>query len=237
MTTGAAIALMLAIEVTALLWASWQPNPYRLRGVCVTLNMIAIARFGPALFEIGGYTTNIGNIWFASAVCAQLIILERHGRTEALATIGMVYGALTFMFALGLAVHAFPVLPDNDTGRAIHIVTDHQTRIIMASYVAFFLSQMTMIMAWERVRPHMSAVAAAALAMAVCQLVDTPVFFVGAFADAMPVDVLIEVAVVGFVAKCLIGGALLPVFVVALRLPAVRAAVARFSPDAVLRRR
>lgn len=225
MTTIAAVSIMLAVEVAAMLWAAWQPNPYRLRGICVVLNMLAISLFGPALMTVAGWTTNVGNVWYATAICAQCIILERHGRDEARATIPMVYGAITMMLGVCVALHQFPVLPATEMGRAIHILTGHQPRLVMGSYVAFFLAQMALIAAWGWLRPRCSAGWTVLLATLACQLVDTPVFFVSAFAGEIPWPVLVEIMGVGLAAKIGLAVVLLPVFAVAVREPLVRAAL------------
>ena len=219
MTPYSVIGMMLAVEAVALIWAAAQPDERMLGAVGIACNMILITTYGSFLMQILGYTTNVGCIWHASVVCAFCIILEKYGPREALAAIPRVYAMLMLMIMTGIVLALFPVLSNNATATPILIVADHSLRIVAGSFSAFFLSiVMALIPVWTAVRRRAGPCTAAFLASVMCQAVDSPAFFIPAFWGELPMHVLIEAMLVGFLFKSALAVALMPVFVLALRL-------------------
>ena len=226
MSTTAAIILMLALEMAALTYCSFSREPYRMGGICVCGNMLLITLYGGWLVDLGGWQTNIGNIWYASAVTAMLVTLERHGPAAVLRLVPMVYTILIFMVSAGFVLRQFPMIEGNDAAVSIAAVAGLSARIVAAAFAAFFLSVVVVLVpAWTWLRARSGPVTAFLLAAFACQIVDSPTFFIPAFWGVLEPAALLEVMAVGLVFKVSLHVALLPAFLLAVALPQIRISV------------
>jgi uncharacterized integral membrane protein (TIGR00697 family) len=188
----------------------------------VLANMVFISMFGSILMttEIG--TTNIGNLWYATVVMAQMIILERFGLANAALSVTVTYATLVTMFALSWCISLFP-WETNFSPQALASITvaDWQTRIVVSSMTAFGLSQIIMLLAWQRIRQACPALPAMMIGTILAQAIDTPVFFIAAFGNVLPAAQVFEAIVVGFVVKMGAMLALIPAYLLALHWPSL----------------
>ena len=221
MSTALGVAVMIAIECVALVVFTRYPGPYRLRSVVCSGNIVLVTLFGGMLIDFGFGVSNIGNIWYAAAVCSQCILLARHGRQAALDTLPMVYGVLLFLFSICWTLRLFPVVPGNEVFvAAVHAIADHEARLVAASFAAFAFTQFVLITVWDQTQRHgLHAIPAMLIATVAAQAVDTPIFFVIAFWQQMPVETMIDAMLTGFLVKCALGAAFTPAFVAAITSP------------------
>ena len=218
MMTLSATALMIAIESGIIVYAAAAAGPHRLIGTCCCFHMLMIALFAPVLIEFDGAVSNITNIAYATLVCGQVLVLERSGPSDAKRAIGIVNGLLTALFVFGFGFQMFPAVPGNEIEHeAARLIVSRNPELIIASYVAFFTSQMVLVLVWQRVRPYLGPVSAMVVAAWACQAVDTPAFFYIAFVRMLDTADLVNAMATGFVFKCAVGVALIPAFVVGMQ--------------------
>ena len=163
--------------------------------------------------DINGHVTNVGNIFYAAATCAQVVLLAQQGPDWALLSIKRVNVLLIGVFMLGAGLERMPVLPGNELFMdAMRTIVHHSLGVVTASFAAFFLSQAVLIRSWTRLSAHHGPVVAGVLASCLCQAVDSPVFFAIAFWDQMPLAQLADAASTGFLLKSALAVAFVPAF-------------------------
>ena len=81
MDTFLCIAALVAGESLFIVWLALKDPAGPV--IAIKLNMIMIALFAPALISIGGAVTNVGNIFYASVVCCQCVLLATRGAASA----------------------------------------------------------------------------------------------------------------------------------------------------------
>ena len=179
----------LAVEMAVLLFAAVSGEPYRLRGLAVARPMILISLFAPLLMHVNGLYSNVGNIWYATAIMAQCIILERWGSRAALDTVVMVYTTLATLFAACAVLPLFPVVPGNEEwARAIHMIAARNVQITVASFSAFGLAQLVLIWVYVHTRHAFGPLVAMIMATVGAQIIDSVVFFPLAFWPMTPLE-------------------------------------------------
>lgn len=217
--TPVAVAALIAAESALVVWAAAMSDRYAIGKRVVALNMMLIALFGPALLSLGGVVSNIGNINYAAAVAAQCVVLETHGPHQARQTVAMVSRMMVALYLLTLCMSLFPVVDGNgDYMAAMRLIVERRADVLAASLAAFVVSQAVLIRAWLMVRARHSFVLAALLAALACQSVDTPLFFVVAFARTTGADEIIAMASAGLLIKAGCAVAFLPACLLAVHL-------------------
>ena len=168
-----------------------------------------IALFAPYLVDVFGMTTNIGCLFYAGVVASQCLVMERWGLNIAREEIATTYMRLAAVFAACAVIGVLPVVPGNEAfAESAKLIARFQTSVVIAAFIAFALSQLTLLLLYPKLRRVFGPTGALVLGMVACQAVDSPVFFTVAF----PHDPdLIEFIIKGFLAKVLFGVALMPV--------------------------
>lgn len=220
------IAITLLIETLVIIWASTAVLYYRLR-LTMILNLALIGMFAGYMIEIGGSRTNIGTLWYAAVVMAQCIVLERYGALFAREAIPIIYAALATVTLIVWAMLQFPALDGDPAAASIRAVLTPNVAVITGAFIAFWLSQMVLILSWSAVRPNLPPVPTMILCSWLAQCVDTPVFFIVAFTERLGDAGMVEAAALGLLVKCGAAVALIPAFVVAVLMPQIQNAIQR----------
>ena len=108
-------------------------------------------------------------------------------------------------------------LRDAGFSEVAYRVLYHSPETMMASYLAFTISQVTMLFTWRLLSPTLPIVLAALMASWVCQAVDTPIFFGLAFARAWTASEILTAIEAGFVFKCVLAVLFTPALMAAIR--------------------
>jgi len=171
-------------------------------------NLALITMSGAELVTVFGYTTNIGNIFYASVFLVGQL-LAQHERPDAayraiyLGIFGIVVVAIMSPFIVGY--HAAESL--GFTGFQFHSFTG-APRIALASASAFLFSQGVNIWVYRKIMRktrHRLVWLRSATATVLGQFIDSILFFTIAFYGFVSGSVFFEVMAVGFAVKCLVG--------------------------------
>ena len=213
--------LLLAMEFAIIVYAGSRPNSHTILGAGVFVNMVLIVLFAPYLIEVGGLVTNIGTVFYASVVASMCVVIERFGPRVAKDAIPNTYIRLLIIFAACYAISLLPVVDGNEGfAAAAKIISRHNLIIVTASFAAFALSQIVLVIAYPKLRAHYGPAAAVAIGTVLCQAVDSPVFFGVAFYNQCPYSYM-TLAVTGFLVKVLFGAVLYPAVLLAVHLGSV----------------
>lgn len=196
MSTYLGLLLLVLAESVALVWAC--RNGATGAGLMIKVNLLLIALFAPVLVQLGDRTTSIACVFYVTVVCAQCVLLENFGYEVVKSVVWRSSFVLTLMFLVGFIISHLPVVPGNETFmQATTLVCASSVSAAAAAFVAFLLSQFVLIRTWEAARAHYSATASYLLGSFICQLVETPIFFVVAFWDKMSMIEIIEMTSTG----------------------------------------
>lgn len=212
-------ALIVLIETGMLIYASMANGFYRLRTLIVS-NMVLITLFAPKLISMFGYTTNLGVIFYATAMLAQMMIIHMYGREAALYTIRMVLFALLSVVSLMFVSSLLPVVSGNEEfSMAMKGVLQFPPQTLFASFFAFVIAQYAIVSCLEKRCSSSIATILKYLGVAVCaQAIDSSIFFPLAFGTIMDMHDIWEMVYTGFIAKVAIMAVIGPVVVAYLRM-------------------
>ncbi len=174
----------------------------------ILVNLLLIGIFGVKLIEVFGFTTNIGNVFYASAFFATHFLLEKYGRTIAIRTIwdGVMFIAF-FNIMSQLATHFIGLPVSTEVNTAISNLFAFSIRIVLASIVGFIFAQYININIYEWLsnRTKRKSVWLCSLgAISVSQLADSMLFFSIAFFD-LAGPILLQMILIGWVIKVSVG--------------------------------
>ena len=207
--------LMVMAEFAMIAYAGSRPNYQVILGAGVFANMILIALFAPYLVEVGGLVTNVGTVFYAGVVASMCVVIERFGPLVARDAIPKTYIRLLMIFTACAIIERLPVVEGNEAfAAAAKLVAGHQARVVAASFIAFFLSQMVLVIAYPKIRQRFGAALAVAGGTVLCQAVDSPVFFGVAFSDS-GFSAMLNLVVTGFLVKIGVAVVLAPAVFIA----------------------
>lgn len=212
METIRLVIALLAAEIVLFTAAQKQKGP-NLTRCFVVANMIGITIFAPKLMELGGYTTNIANIFYASVVLGVAVILVKYGLSHAIKTIASTLYALMVYVTLSYLLGSFPTVEGDTMAAVIDPVTFSGIRIVGASFLAFFISNFTFINLLDRLKDS-HIFLGYTLGIILLQAVDSIIFFPIAFGQSFNWH---EFMIVGFMFKVIIGMIYFPVFYITTR--------------------
>lgn len=202
MTTAGATLLLTAIELTLVYFAMQLPPALAFRAlgkICVA-NMVMITLLGVKMKVLFGVTLNVGDTLYAGVMLAQGVIVYRWGRAAALTSVTMVFVTLVSIFAIGQVVKAMPLVPGDEGGLAVNYILSSSTRLIFAAFIAFAIVQSIFIVMVDTLRPH-GVIIAYGVSCAICQILDSLIFYSIAFAGVMSPDAIIPAVIVGSATK------------------------------------
>jgi uncharacterized PurR-regulated membrane protein YhhQ (DUF165 family) len=203
------LALLFLVQVGFVVYGTLQSTAVRLR-LLMIVNMMLITIFAPLMVTIGGVSVNSTAILYASVMVAQIIILERFGIEEANQTIYHVLYAIVLAIVTIIIVALIPAHTPiwDDTFEFLAKYPQRAVAAVMAFWlaqsIAVAMYQSTCVMLWS-VFARMVAV------MSVAQVIDSVVFYPTVLLGRVSVERMLEVAVVGFSIKMVIGFVLLSV--------------------------
>jgi len=203
------LMLLAATWMVLIWWAS--SSVFRLRGV-TAIAMVLITVTAPKLVSTEFGITNMGVALYAAVMTAQTILLMTGHRSVALGTIPMVFFTLICAVVSFSVIAAAPVVPGNeDAAAALSALMTFSLRIVVASFLAFLLSQLTLVWCFDAMH------AAPALlrgigAQLIAQTADSAVFFPVAFGNTS-LGGLIEIGGVGLAAKLVLTLLMAPLLV------------------------
>lgn len=207
------IAILIAAQALLILYSGYKGRRSYIMGSCIFPNMAMIVIFAPFMITILGYQTNIGSIFYAAVVAGQIFVLERWGPLSARESMPLIYLRLVAILFTCMAIQALPVVPGNETfAEAAKLVSRQQSRVVVAAFSAFALSQLALILTYPYCRRTCGPLVAAFVGMIVCQLIDSPVFYIIAFYGSPDIanTTLLSMILVGFTAKVFFGALLMP---------------------------
>ncbi len=163
------------------------------------MQMVCLPLLGSTTFEVFGNVTNVGNIFFASALYG--IALNHHifGIAETRRAVINVFFALTLVFGSIVILNI----------QAPNPFYQIPARIIAASFTSFWLVQSLLLAGLDAFR-RSCPLLTFPLVMIVAQALDSLVFSPCAFWGEIPNETLLRFALLGFLTKSLIAVITIP---------------------------
>lgn len=207
------VALLLFESLLLLYAARANQSCTQLRNLAV-VNMLCISLFPFKFITVGPFTSNLGNLWYATVFAVQVVAYDRCGWKSSKGLLKSVYVAL-FIF-LGLVnLGAQVPSPPGLEGPLLQLVADRALRVTIASLLAFGGAQLCLIKAYAWLRAQGSSVVPCYLiAMTLGQIVDSLIFFPVAFEGWSR---LVGLLLAGLALKILFGVTLIPAVYLAQR--------------------
>jgi uncharacterized integral membrane protein (TIGR00697 family) len=171
----------------------------------IVANIILVSCFGALLIPLFQWTTNAGNVFYASIFLTTQVATEHYGVKAAFTSMWVGFGALV-LFVL-LAQYSIRFTGGIDSGALVtsmHNVFTVVPRIALASMAAYLISQSLNIWLFSTLRKYMNKRLLwlrSLASSAVGQLVDSIIFFSIAFAYTITDQQLLQAMAVGFVVK------------------------------------
>lgn len=201
--TNEVLLVISALADICMVFVAARVGSKRLFGT-IALNLILISIFGAKLITIFGFTTNVGNVFYACVFLATHFLLERQTKKEIYQTIWFGVAAVAFFLLLSqFAVHFVSVTPGDATDNAIRTLFTLSPRVALASMVAYVFAQYVNISVYSWFKARMDGRCPwlrSNAANIVGQLVDSCIFFTIAFID-LPGNALIQAILVGWAVK------------------------------------
>jgi len=212
---------LVGLEVVTIGMAAWS-GPHALAGSAV-FNMVLVGLFAPILIDFrtgvdfAPMVSNFGNIPYAGVIAAQMLVAEDQGWKFARRTTRMVLQWMVMLLLFVVTIDNLPDISDNPAKQAVSILAPHSIHIVGASFAAFIAAQCVVI-TWA-MRPRMTGIPTLVqmvMIAGIAQVVDSAVFFWGAFWRTHTLDWITNAAIVGTIIKSALS-AFLILFAVILR--------------------
>jgi queuosine precursor transporter len=180
----------------------------------IIVNLLLVSTLGAKTVAIFGFVTNSGNIFYAAAVFATLLLVEIYGVNSARWSVGFSVALITFFLIATRLVIDMPGLSDNETvNQALREVFTFVPRVALASIIALAVSQNVAIAVYERLKEkysHRLVWMRNLASVMASQLIDSLLFFSIAFLGVISTGELVQFMLAGFVIKVLFGLASTP---------------------------
>ena len=115
-------------------------------------NIILISLFAWKYLDVFGYSTNVGNIMYASAFICQMLIYKMGGEKKWLETIPFL---LTWVIFFTAVIQSIAIIPDYSKDlqvtQAIDILANFNILLFLVSFGALFFSQITFFILIKKV--------------------------------------------------------------------------------------
>lgn len=112
--------------------------------------LLAITTFGGVLVDVFGFTSNVGNVFYAGVLAAQHLIIQRFGHKRGLNCILIVFASLVMWFLLGQALR---IVGGDSLPAAYTVMIDSSRRFVWASFIAFWCGQLMFIAFYRDKQP------------------------------------------------------------------------------------
>lgn len=178
--------------------------------------MAAISLFGSKLIEVFGFTTNVGNVAFATVVFCQAVNFETRGNDYAVREMNIVALALATLFLLVQNISSMHTVPATAAFAAsVDIIAGGMSNSFPASLTAFYVSQFFFLSLYSRLQKQPLLIRYGA-ATIVAQIVDSLVFFSALFA-LTGFALTAEILLTGLTVKLISGAMFIPALVYIVR--------------------
>lgn len=202
------VAALVWIEFAAVAVGAGQRAPGYLRGLAL-IQMVLIALFAPKLFEVGGFTSNVGSIFYATVFACQCATVRRFGLDAATKNIRYIAALMVVFYALAGIVGTMPMTAEDAAfAAAVDQIAATSPLDASASLVAFVAGQVVLVGILHKFPGWRGT----ALGVAAAQAVDSALFYPAVF-HAMPMRDLTQIAVDGYAAKLACAAVLVPAYV------------------------
>lgn len=175
--------------------------------VGLVTNLFLISSLGAGLIRVFDYTTNVGNVFYASALFVFALMIERNIRGHyRMIWIGF-FGVLLALIMSGLTVNLQSVVSSQTFNEAIQLVLVRIPRVAFASLSAYILAVHLFNFLYGYLKRRTKGAmlwARVLVAAAAAQIVDSIVFFTIAFAGLITSEVLVQTIWIGFALKMFI---------------------------------
>jgi uncharacterized integral membrane protein (TIGR00697 family) len=172
--------------------------------------------------ELFGFTATLGNIVYASSFLVTDILSENYGKKEANKAIWIGFFsliAMTILMNLALFFNPTAEAFSQETYKSIETIFSFMPRIVLASLVAYILSQKHDIWAFHFWKKRFSSTKTLwirnNLSTMVSQLLDSLVFTVIAFYGVFEMEILIEIFATTYLLKWLVAASDTPFIYIA----------------------
>jgi uncharacterized integral membrane protein (TIGR00697 family) len=174
----------------------------------IIVNLIMISTFGGIIVNLFGFTTNVGNVFYAAVFLAIHLLAEHYGKKEALKTVWVGFWSIFIFIALSeLTVNYGFVSPDS-LAAAASFTFHTAPRIALASMVAYIITQYLNVYLYDYLHKRTGQAKLWLrdnLSNILGQLIDSVLFFTIAFLDVLAPHVLLQSMMFGFFIKILAG--------------------------------
>lgn len=175
--------------------------------VGAVVNMCLIAVFAQRHLDFFGFSSNIGNVFYAAVFFA--FSLAAYHKDEFMEKLHAIFGTVLIFALMGQVIQALPV-HNQEVADALSVVTGTTIRIATASFLAFYVSNginyvilnMNKLALWHR----------KLIGNFTGQLVDSLIFFPVAFAGVLPAETVFGFTVSGLVIKVFLNAVDTPIF-------------------------
>jgi queuosine precursor transporter len=175
----------------------------------LAINLILVSIFGGKLIEIFGFSTNVGNVFYASVFFMTHLLIEHYGKEEGFKTIKIGLFSIILFTLMAQLTMRFTSLSDTITlSASLDNIFSNSLRIAAASLLAFLVAQLVNVNMYSflyRVTNKELLWFRDNFSNIVGQLIDSIVFFTLAFLGAIPNELLIQAIFTGFLIKVLVG--------------------------------
>jgi uncharacterized integral membrane protein (TIGR00697 family) len=181
----------------------------------IAVNLILISLLGAKVISLFGFITNIGNPFFACVFFATQLFFECYGKERAYRLLWFGVGLVSFFMLMShLATLYAGVSQSAAISQLATALFAFTPRIMIASLLAFSVSQYVHITLYKNLREHSEMKETlwmrSMTAVGVGQLVDSVLFFSLAFVGRIPFPLLIPTILAGWILKSAVGAMALP---------------------------
>lgn len=189
---------------------------------CIIANLLFISVFGSKLVTFYGFTTNVGNVFYACVFFAIYLLIEHYGAAAARRAIWIGFLAvILFIIASQIVISLEGSLLSATTDQAIRTLFEYAPRLAFASVISFTITQYFNIWLYATLRAktgHRLLWLRVAASVLSAQALDSILFFSIAFAGTLSSPEFTHVLWVGYGIKVLIGLASIPLMYLSFKL-------------------
>ncbi len=175
----------------------------------IVVNLLLVSTLGAKTISVLGLTTNSGNIFYAAAVFATLLLVEMYDVTSARWSVWFgVFSVAFFIIAAQLVISSPSTAANLEVDGALKSLFAFVPRIALASLAALAISQNVAIAVFASIkkRTGQGGLWMRNLgAVAVSQLIDSVIFFSIAFLGLVSTGSLLQIMITGFAVKVFFG--------------------------------
>lgn len=197
------IALIIVRAVVELLFLAYASRLSKgwLYGYIVT-NLLLITVLGGKMVTVGNFTTNVGNVFYASVFLATYLLLEYHGTAAAYRSV-RIAAAMVFLFVLMIHVTLAMTgtFAQREFNEALQTALQPTARVALASILGFILAQHINIWIYDMLKRRAKMKffwLRVNISNALAQMVDSFVFFLVVFLGTTSMSAVWSVMLLGY---------------------------------------